>query len=68
MIVANFPIWRDEENIFRLQIRVGQLAVVEEPDRVAELVCDVPDLVQRVWVVVVLFLQSNDNLNLTRLY
>ena len=58
MIVANFPVGGDEEDVLRLQIGVRQLAVVQEPDRVAELVRDVPDLVQRVGMIVVLLLQN----------
>ena len=58
VIVANFPVGGDEEDVLRLQIGVRQLAVVQEPDRVAELVRDVPDLVQRVGMIVVLLLQN----------
>lgn len=58
MIVADLPVGGDEEDVLRLQIGVRQLAVVQEPDGVAELVRDVPDLVQRVGMIVVLFLQN----------
>ncbi len=60
MIVADFPVRGDEENVFRLEVGVRQLAVVQEPDRVAELIRDVPDLVQRVRMIVILFLQDRE--------
>ena len=56
MIVADFPIGGHEEDVLRLEVGVGQLAVVQEPDGVAQLIRNVSNLVQRVRVVVVLFL------------
>jgi hypothetical protein len=60
MIVADFPVRGDEENVLWLKVGVRQLAVVQEPDRVAELVRNVPDLVQRVRMIVILFLQDSE--------
>ena len=56
MVVADFPVGGDEQDVLRLEVGVGQFAVVQEPDGVAKLIRDVSDLVQRVRVVVVLFL------------
>lgn len=55
-VKGDLPVGGDKEDIFRLQVGVGQLAVVEELDRVAELIGDVSDLVQSIGMIVVLFL------------
>ena len=56
-VVRDFPVRRDEENVFWLQICVGEFALVQELDRVTHLIGDMSDLVQRVRVIVVFFLQ-----------
>lgn len=55
-VVRHLPVGADKEDVLWLEVGVGQLALVEELDGVAHLVGYVPDLVQRVGVVVVLLL------------
>ena len=57
-IVSDVEIGIDEEDVLRFQVGVGQFIVVEESDGVGELVADVPHLLQRVGLVIVILLLS----------
>lgn len=56
-IEGHLPVRRDEEDVLWLQIRVCELAIVQELDRVADLVGDVTNLVQRVRMIIIIFLK-----------
>ena len=70
-IVRNIKVRVDKKDVLRLQVRVGQLVVMEEPDGVRELIANMADLVQRIRLVIVIFLlgskqkkiQSNQSLD-----
>ena len=55
-IVRNIKVRVDKKDVLRLQVRVGQLVVMEEPDGVRELIANMADLVQRIRLVIVIFL------------
>ena len=65
-IVRYVEIRVNEENVFRLQIRVRQLVVVEEPYGVRELIANMAHLVQRVRLVIVVLLRNINNGHVTR--
>ena len=56
------PVVGHEEHVLRLEIGVGQLVVVHEPDRVAQLVGDVPHLLEGVSHVRVALQEVEDRL------
>ena len=56
------PVIGHEEHVLRLEIGVGQLVVVHEPDRVAQLVGDVAHLLERVRHVRVALQEVKDGL------
>lgn len=55
-VVGDVKVRVDKENVFGLQVRVGQLVVVEESDGVRQLVANVTHLVQRVRLIIVVLL------------
>lgn len=55
-VVGDVKVRVDKENVFGLQVRVGQLVVVQESNGVRQLVADVTHLIQRVRLVVVVLL------------
>jgi hypothetical protein len=55
-VVGDVKVRVDKENVFGLQVRVGQLVVVQESNGVRQLVANVPHLIQRVRLVVVVLL------------
>ena len=58
-IVRDLPVWRDKQNVLRLQVGMCQFALVQKLHSIAHLVSDVPHLVQCVRVVAVFLLQEN---------
>lgn len=56
-IVGDVEIGINEEDVLRFQVRMGQFIVVKESHSVGELVTDMSDLLQRVRLVIVIFLQ-----------
>ena len=59
-VVGGLPVGGDEEDVLGLEVGVGELALVQELDGVDQLVRDVPHLLQRVRMVVVLFLKRKN--------
>lgn len=57
-IIGNVKVRVDKEDILRFEVCVRELVVVQESDGVAQLVSNVPDLVQRIRLVVVVFLHN----------
>lgn len=58
----DFVITVDEQYVFWLEICVCELVVMEEQHAVYELVGDMPHLLQRVWLVVIVLLQNIYNI------
>jgi len=57
-IVGDVEIGINEEDVLRFQVRMGQFIVMKESHSVGELVTDMSDLLQRVRLVIVIFLQK----------
>ena len=60
-VVGDVKVRVDKENVFGLEVRVGQFVVVQEPDGVGQLVANMANLFQRVRLVVVVLLLNKFN-------
>ena len=66
-IVVDVKVRADKENVLWFEVCVGQFGPVEVLDCLDELVCDVSDLEQWVWVILVVSLHThNKNTNKQR--
>lgn len=57
IVVRAIVVRVDKQYVLRLEIRVRELVVVQELDRVAQLVAHVPDVLQRIRLITVIPLQ-----------
>ena len=62
-IVHRYVIGTIEEDVFRFEVCVGQLVVMHETHRMAQLVTDVPHMLDGVAHVVVLLLHNSQHKN-----